>query len=102
VARATEQGTHLGDYMGIPPTGKCIKVSWIAIYRVADGKLAEHWQHIPRFSRGIFLSESKAELRRRSAGPRAFYAPDMTSRDNCLPGLRGLELANVNLKQRSA
>jgi len=46
VARATGQGTHLGDYMGIPPTGKRIKVSWIAIYRVADGKLAEHWQHI--------------------------------------------------------
>jgi steroid delta-isomerase-like uncharacterized protein len=46
VARATGQGTHLGEYMGIPPTGKLVKVSWIAIYRVADGKLAEHWQHI--------------------------------------------------------
>ena len=46
VARATGQGTHLGEYMGIPPTGKRIKVSWIAIYRVADGKLAEHWQQI--------------------------------------------------------
>jgi predicted ester cyclase len=23
-----------------------VKVSWIAIYRVANGKLAEHWQHI--------------------------------------------------------
>ena len=46
VARATGQGTHLGEYMGIPPTGKRIKVSWIAIYRIADGKLAEHWQQI--------------------------------------------------------
>lgn len=46
VARATGQGTHLGEYMGIPPTGKVVKVSWIAIYRVANGKLAEHWQHI--------------------------------------------------------
>jgi steroid delta-isomerase-like uncharacterized protein len=46
VARATGRGTHLGEYMGIPPTGKRIKVSWIAIYRVANGKLAEHWQHI--------------------------------------------------------
>jgi predicted ester cyclase len=32
--------------MGIPPTGRRIKVSWIAIYRIADGKLAEHWQQI--------------------------------------------------------
>jgi steroid delta-isomerase-like uncharacterized protein len=46
VARATGRGTHLGEYMGIPPTGKTVKVSWIAIYRVANGKLAEHWQHI--------------------------------------------------------
>ena len=46
VARATGQGTHRGEYMGIPPTGKLVKVSWIAIYRVADGKLAEHWQNI--------------------------------------------------------
>jgi predicted ester cyclase len=46
VARATGQGTHLGEYMGIPPTGRRIKVSWIAIYRIADGKLAEHWQQI--------------------------------------------------------
>lgn len=46
VARATGQGTHCGEYMGILPTGKVVKVSWIAIYRVANGKLAEHWQHI--------------------------------------------------------
>jgi predicted ester cyclase len=32
--------------LGIPPSGKHVKVSWIAIYRVVDGKLAEHWQHI--------------------------------------------------------
>jgi steroid delta-isomerase-like uncharacterized protein len=46
VARATGEGTHLGEYVGIPPTGRAVKVSWIAIYRVANGKLAEHWQHI--------------------------------------------------------
>jgi steroid delta-isomerase-like uncharacterized protein len=46
VARATGEGTHLGEYMGIPPTHKVVKVSWIAIYRVANGKLVEHWQNI--------------------------------------------------------
>jgi predicted ester cyclase len=46
VARAIGQGTQQGEYMGIPPTGKHVKVSWIAIYRVVDNKLAEHWQNI--------------------------------------------------------
>jgi len=32
--------------MGIPPTGRRIHVTWIAIYRVKEGKLAEHWQNI--------------------------------------------------------
>jgi predicted ester cyclase len=46
VVRATGHGTHKGDFMGIAPTGKRINVGWIAIYRVANGKLAEHWQNI--------------------------------------------------------
>jgi steroid delta-isomerase-like uncharacterized protein len=49
VARATGQGTHLGEYLGIPPTGKRVTVGWIAIYRVAHGKFAEHWQNIDEF-----------------------------------------------------
>jgi steroid delta-isomerase-like uncharacterized protein len=46
VVRATGSGTHRGEFMGIPPTGRRISVTWIAIYRVKDGKLAEHWQNI--------------------------------------------------------
>jgi predicted ester cyclase len=46
VARAIGRGTQQGEYMGIPPTGKQVTVSWIAIYRVVDNKLAEHWQNI--------------------------------------------------------
>ena len=46
VVRATAQGTHSGEFMGIGPTGKRITVRWIAIYRVRDGKLAEHWQNL--------------------------------------------------------
>ncbi len=46
VVRATGRGTHTGEFMGIAPTGKHISVTWIAIYRVANGKLAEHWQNI--------------------------------------------------------
>jgi len=41
--RATMHGTHQGDLMGIPPTGKQVTVSMIIIYRIADGQIAEHW-----------------------------------------------------------
>lgn len=46
VVRATGSGTHHGEFMGIPPTGRRVSVTWIAIYRVKDGKLAEHWQNL--------------------------------------------------------
>lgn len=46
VVRATGHGTHRGEFMGIAPSGKRVSVSWIAIYRVRNGKLAEHWQNI--------------------------------------------------------
>ncbi|TYQ27761.1 ester cyclase [Pseudanabaena sp. UWO311] len=39
----TSQGTHRGDFYGIPPTGKHISTSVIRIDRIQDGKIAEHW-----------------------------------------------------------
>jgi predicted ester cyclase len=41
--RYVERGTHLGDFMGIPPTGKAYEKHGFALYRIADGKLAEAW-----------------------------------------------------------
>jgi len=29
--------------MGVAPTGKTVTITWIVIYRIVDGKLAEHW-----------------------------------------------------------
>ncbi len=43
VARWTGTGTHRGELMGIPPTGKSIDVDAISIFRIADGKIAEEW-----------------------------------------------------------
>src|SRR5437773_4145834 len=37
------RGTHKGELMGIPPTGKQVIASGISILRVADGKIAEQW-----------------------------------------------------------
>jgi steroid delta-isomerase-like uncharacterized protein len=40
----TFTGTHGGDLFGIPPTGRRISVRQIAIYRIADGQVAEEWE----------------------------------------------------------
>jgi steroid delta-isomerase-like uncharacterized protein len=44
VARARVTGTHQGEFMGIPATGKSIDVAVIDIIRFGDDGLAhEHW-----------------------------------------------------------
>lgn len=39
----TVQATQIGEFAGIPPTGKRITVQAIDIFRMADGKVREHW-----------------------------------------------------------
>jgi steroid delta-isomerase-like uncharacterized protein len=44
VARLTFRGTHTGgEFMGIPPSGRSFAFSAISIFRIADGKIVEHW-----------------------------------------------------------
>jgi predicted ester cyclase len=44
VTRARATGTHEGEFMGIPPTGKRVDVQLIDIVRFGDDGLAhEHW-----------------------------------------------------------
>jgi steroid delta-isomerase-like uncharacterized protein len=43
VSRWTATGTHTGDLMSIPPTGRRIKVSGITINRFSGGKITEDW-----------------------------------------------------------
>lgn len=43
VSRMTSDATHRGDFQGIPPTGKPIRVSGIWIDRIANGKIVERW-----------------------------------------------------------
>lgn len=35
---------HTGEFAGLPPTGKEIRVPAISTFRIADGKLAEAWE----------------------------------------------------------
>ncbi len=43
VTRWTVQGTQHGSLLGIPPTGKKVKVTGITISRMEDGKMTEVW-----------------------------------------------------------
>jgi len=40
------QGTHLGEFQGMPPTRKQVAYSGILIYRIANGRIAEQWTEI--------------------------------------------------------
>jgi steroid delta-isomerase-like uncharacterized protein len=42
-ARVTVEGTHEGAFAGIAPTGRTVKVTNFAIYRLRDDRIAEMW-----------------------------------------------------------
>jgi steroid delta-isomerase-like uncharacterized protein len=41
--RKTFHGTHQGEFMGIPPTGRQVSTGLIDIVRISDGRVVEHW-----------------------------------------------------------
>jgi steroid delta-isomerase-like uncharacterized protein len=45
-ARFTARGIHMGEFMGLPPTGKTIMMTGIEIFRVKEGKIAELWGEV--------------------------------------------------------
>jgi steroid delta-isomerase-like uncharacterized protein len=48
--RNTLTGTHQGEYMGLPPTGKSITYNEIIIFRFVNGRIAETWGVVDVFS----------------------------------------------------
>ena len=42
-ARVTATGTHQGEFMGMPPSGKRIEVQIFDMLRLRDGQATEHW-----------------------------------------------------------
>ena len=45
VARWTMAGTHRGAWGGVAPTGQRVRFAGVNIFRFADGKVAELWNH---------------------------------------------------------
>jgi steroid delta-isomerase-like uncharacterized protein len=46
VGRFVYRGTHTGDFMGIPASGSAVEMRSIDIWRIEDGKFAEHWDEL--------------------------------------------------------
>lgn len=46
VSVAVDGGRHLGPYMGVPPTGRPVSWTETHVFRLADGRIAEHWGNV--------------------------------------------------------
>jgi steroid delta-isomerase-like uncharacterized protein len=49
-ARVTYTGTHQGEFVGIPATGKKTTINGVDFFRMQDGRQAEHWGGPDMFS----------------------------------------------------
>ena len=46
MTRLSAYGTQTGELFGIPPTGKRVRMTGIAVHRIANGKIVEHWSEL--------------------------------------------------------
>src|SRR5215211_6924190 len=84
--RWSVSATHLGEWLGIPPTGNHMRATGITIYRIVEGKAVEGWS-------SVAISRSEEEQRWLSEGGTTDKAYT-ESGDISLPGL-GLERSPV-------
>lgn len=50
VVRWTNSGTQVGEFFGAPATDKGFTIAGVDIYRLEDGKMAEHWHVVDQLS----------------------------------------------------
>ena len=55
VVRWSNSGTHVETFLGIPATGRSFSIPGIDIYRLEDGRLAEHWHVIDQLGQMVQL-----------------------------------------------
>jgi steroid delta-isomerase-like uncharacterized protein len=48
--RLTATAKQVGEFMGLPPSGKSYTIGEIHIFRVRDGKVVEHWHQFDQMS----------------------------------------------------
>jgi steroid delta-isomerase-like uncharacterized protein len=50
----TTRGTQVGEFLGLPPTGKSYTIQGIDIHQFRDGRMSEHWHVVDMYG---FLSQ---------------------------------------------
>lgn len=50
VVRGNFRGVHRGPFAGVEPTGKSVSAGLIVIYRVQNGRIADHWMQFDLFT----------------------------------------------------
>ena len=43
MARVVLEGTHTGDGLGVPPSGKRVRIAGIVLVRISNGQIVEGW-----------------------------------------------------------
>jgi steroid delta-isomerase-like uncharacterized protein len=56
--RLTASARQVGEFMGMPASGRTYEIGEIHIFRVRDGKVSEHWH---QFDRTGLMKQLKAE-----------------------------------------
>ncbi|MDQ6722363.1 MAG: ester cyclase [Candidatus Dormibacteraeota bacterium] len=51
----TSRGTHVGEWFGMPPTGKSFTIQGVDVHQLRDGRMAEHWDVVDIYSMLIQL-----------------------------------------------
>lgn len=49
VERSTARATHKGEFLGVPASNNEVVWNETHIYRISDGKIAEHWPMLDMF-----------------------------------------------------
>jgi steroid delta-isomerase-like uncharacterized protein len=68
IGRWIFHGTHHGQFFNIPPSGKAVTYPIIAIYRIADGRIAEDWHIFHSLGLWEQLIPEISELLKRARG----------------------------------
>ena len=46
ITRLIGRGKHTGEFLGIPASNNDVQMEGIAIHRIVDGKIVEHWGQV--------------------------------------------------------
>jgi predicted ester cyclase len=72
--RATARGTHLGPFMGMPPSSKTFAIQVFDMCRFENGRIVEHWGVPDRFALmaqlGALPRQGQATQQDRAVEPR--------------------------------